>query len=122
MFTIPVWDLLSSYTWDSRDFSFSWPIFNGYYSDIEFLENLEFTIQIMTLDDGVNVTWKNLSATVRYEWKKHTLSLDEFDRVWKIQKEDTDPDDIHEIDMRWQTIDLAPVIREEIIMACHNDF
>ncbi len=122
MFTLPVGDLLSSYTGDSRDFAFSGPIFDGYYTDIRFLVDLEFQIQIMTLDDGVHVTWNYLNTTVEYEWKKHILNLWTFDRIWKIQKDANDPDDISEIDMRTQTIDLGPIIREEIIMACHNDF
>ena len=48
--------------------------------------------------------------------------LSQFDRIWKIQRDAHDPDDISEIEMRTQTIDLGPIIREEIIMACHNDF
>ena len=64
MFTLPVGDLLSSYTGDSRDFAFSGPIFDGYYTDIRFLVDLEFQIQIMTLDDGVHVTWNYLNTTV----------------------------------------------------------
>ena len=122
MLTIPVGDLLSSYTGDSREFAFSGPIFDGYYEDIRFLWDLDFQIQIMTLDDGVNVSWAYLNALVEYEWKQETIALTEFDRTWKLHLEPGDPDDIHEIDTRNQTIDLGPVIREEIIMAYHNSF
>ncbi len=122
MFTIPIWDLLSSYTGDSREFTFRGPIFDGYYTDIRFLTDLDFHIQIMTLDDGVNVTWEYLKTTVEYEWKKQSISLNTFDRLWKNHLEEWDPDDISEIDIKNQTIDLGPVIREEIIMACHNNF
>ena len=76
----------------------------------------------MTLDDGVNVTWEYLKTTVEYEWKKQSISLNTFDRLWKNHLEEWDPDDISEIDIKNQTIDLGPVIREEIIMACHNNF
>lgn len=122
MFILPVGELLSSYTGDSREFAFSGPIFDGYYSDIRFLKDLEFQIQIMTLDDGVHVTWNYLRTTVEYEGKKIKIELDSFDRIWKNHLEKWDPDDISEIDMRSQSIDLGPVIREEIIMACHNNF
>ncbi|MBX9809939.1 hypothetical protein K2X92_06120 [Candidatus Gracilibacteria bacterium] len=122
MFILPIGDLLSSYTGDSRDFGFLGPIFDGYYEDIKFLADLDFQIQIMTLDDGVHVTWNHLKTTVEYEGKKQIINLGEFDRTWKIQRETGDPDDISEIDMRTQTIDLGPIIREEIIMACHNNF
>ncbi len=122
MFTLPIWDLLSSYTGDSRDFAFLWPIFDGYYEDIKFVDDLDFQIKIMTLDDGVHVTWSHLKTTVVYEWKKQSINIGEFDRTWKIQKDKEDPDDIGEIDMKSQTIDLGPIIREEIIMAAHTNF
>lgn len=122
MFTLPIWDLISSYTGDSREFAFSGPIFDGYYEDIKFLTNLDFSVAIMTLDDGVHVSWSHLRTTVEYEGKKETIDLAPFDRTWKIKLEKWDPDDIWEIDMRAQTIDLWPVIREEIIMACCNNF
>ena len=121
MFTLPVSDLLNSYTWDSREFVFSGPIFDGYFEDIKFTSPLEFKIQIMGLDDGVNVTWEYLRTQVEYEGKKHELDLSRFDRTWKMKVDPlTDGDDIWEINTRNSTIDLAPVIREEIIMACHS--
>ena len=122
MFTIPVWDLISSYTGDSREFAFAGPIFDGYYEDIRFLSDLEFAVSIMTLDDGIYVSWSYLRTTVEYEGKKETIELAPFDRTWKIKLEKWDPDDISEIDMKSQTIDLGPVIREEIIMECCNSF
>lgn len=54
--------------------------------------------------------------------EKHNISISSFDRIWKNRLEEWDPDDISEIDTRNHTIDIGPVIREEIIMACHNDF
>lgn len=40
--------------------------------------------------------------------------------MWKSQLDPLeDGDDVKEINMKNQTIDFAPVIREEIIMACH---
>jgi hypothetical protein len=121
MFTLPIWDLLSSYTGDSREFTFSGPIFDGYYDDIRFLSDLEFHIQIMTLDDGVNISWSYLKATVEYDGKKQVIDEGVFDRTWKMHLEPGDPDDIREIGSG-NTVDLGPVIREEIIMACHNSF
>lgn len=122
MFTLPVWDLISSYTGDSREFVFSGPIFDGYYEDISFRSDLEFAVSIMTLDDGIYVSWNYLRAIVEYEWKTEQINLGSFDRTWKIKLEESDPDDIREIDMKTQTIDLGPVIREEIIMECCNSF
>ena len=120
MFTIPVWDILSSYTWDSKKFSFSGEVFDGFFSDITFLAPLEFDIQILALDDGVEVLFEKLDTRVRYEWSDHTVHIARFDRQWKKKKELLDADDIYEIDSHSMMIDLAPVIREEIIMACHE--
>ncbi len=121
MFTIPVGDILASYTWDSKKFSFSWEVFDGFFDDIRFLGPLEFDIHILALDDWVEVLFEKFRTEVNYEWKAHTIDIDRFDRQWKnhINPKD-DADDIKEIDRRSMTIDLAPVIREEIIMACHE--
>lgn len=119
MFTIPVSDLLNSYTGDSREFAFSGEIFDGYFEDIKFKKPLEFKIVIMALDDGVNVAWEYLRTTIEYEGKKHTIQIGAFDRTWKTHLDPFDPDDVREIDTRGMTIDLTPVLREEIIMACY---
>jgi hypothetical protein len=51
MFTIPVGDILSSYTGDSKKFSFSGAVFDGYMEDLSFHKPLEFTLQLVALDD-----------------------------------------------------------------------
>ena len=78
MFILPIWDLLSSYTGDSRDFGFLWPIFDGYYEDIKFLADLDFQIQIMTLDDGaINLesTKQKVDAQSSTEAKMVTVDI-----------------------------------------------
>lgn len=120
MFVISIADILSSYTGDSKKFSFSGDIFDGYMEDITFTSPLQFDIQLIALDDGVEVIFDQLSTTVIYEGKKHTISILGFARTWKKSIDAlTDDDDIRQIDMRGMAIDLTPVLREEIIMACH---
>lgn len=121
MFTVPVGDILSSYTWDSKNFSFSGEVFDGYMEDISFKKPLEFTLQIIALDDWVSVIFENLRTTVQYEWKIHPLNIGNFERTWKKNIDPmTDDDSIRQLDTRSMTIDLAPVIREEIVMACYS--
>ncbi len=121
MFTIPVGDILASYTWDSKKFSFSGEVFDGFFDDISFTEPLEFDIHIIALDDGVEVLFEKFRTEVSYEWKSHVIDIARFDRQWKNHKNPKDDaDDVQEIDKRSMTINLAPVIREEIIMACHE--
>lgn len=118
MFTIPVGDILSSYAGDSKKFSFSGEIYDGYYSDLTFRKPLEFTIRIIALDDGVEVVFESLSTEVVYEGTKHIIQISSFERTFKTHFDPlSDPDDIRPIEN--MTIDLAPVIREEIIIATH---
>lgn len=120
MFTLPVADILTSYTGDSKKFSFSGEVFDGYMEDIIFQWPLIFSIHIIALDDGVEVLFENLYAEVLYEEKQHSVKISNFARTWKKYIDpNTDDDDIWVIDSRAWTIDLTPVIREEIIMACH---
>lgn len=120
MFVIPVADILSSYTGDSKEFSFSGDVFDGYMDDITFKKPLEFSIQMIALDDGVEVMFDRLRTTVEYEKSVYEINIAHFARTWKKSIDPImDDDDIREIDMRGVTIDLTPVLREEIIMACH---
>ena len=120
MFTIPVGDILSSYTGDSKKFSFSGEVFDWYMEDIIFKQPLEFDLQLIATDDGVTVVFDNLKTEVLYEDKIHEVSIGNFERTWKKEiNPKTDDDDIRQLDTRSMTIDLAPVIREEIVMACY---
>lgn len=120
MFTLPVWDIVASYSGDSKNFSFEWEIFDGYFEDILFKRPLSFDIQMVWLDDRVIITCKNLKTKVLYEEKMHDVNISEFEREFKLKRDQYDPDDIGEIDSHGMTINLAPVLREEIIMACYS--
>lgn len=121
MFVISISDILASYTGDSKKFSFSGEIFDGYMEDLIFRTPLEFSLQIIALDDGVEVIFDTLHTEVSYEWKVHQVSIANFSRTWKKQVDPLlDDDDIRQIDTRNMTIDLTPVLREEIIMACYE--
>ncbi len=120
MFTIPIWDILGSYTGDSKKFSFSGEIFDGFFEDILFRAPLSFQVHLIGLDDGISCTFENLTTEVFYEWLKHSISIPHFERMWKSHLDPLeDADDVQQINMKNQSIDFAPVIREEIIMACH---
>ena len=121
MFTLPVWDLLSSYSGDSKSFSFSGEIYDGYFDDIRFTTPLEFQIRIVALDDWVEVIFDSLKSTVIYDWMSYPIEIAGFERAFKNHIDPLiDGDDVRPIENGWQMIDLAPVIREEIIMACHS--
>ncbi len=121
MLTIPVWDLLNSYDGDSKNFAFEGEIFDWYYDDIQFLKPLEFKIKLLVVNDGIHAFFTELSTEILYENKKQKIHISDFERIWKSRIDLLDPDDIYEINMKNATIDLAPVIREEIIMAFHSE-
>ncbi len=119
MFTIPVGDLLESYSGDSKSFSFSGEVYDGLMEDIHFLKPLTFSIDITALDNGVSVLFHDLATEVEYEWAKHTIHISAFDREYKSNLDPLmDPDDIRPIE-KWM-IDLTPILREEIIMATYS--
>lgn len=119
MFSLSVSDLISSYSGDSKSFSFSWEIPDGYMSDIAFLKPLEFSIQIIAIDNGISVIFDELSTVVEYEKKKHSIHVSNFERIFRIHPDPLDADDVQPI--KNNMIDLSPVLREEIIMAIHMD-
>lgn len=121
MFTIPVWDLLASYTWDSKTFSFSGEVFDGYYSDIIFKKDLSFQIKLIALDDGIEAHFTDFKTRVRHEDITTDVNIKNIDRSWKLKKSKNDADDIKLINKKDMTINLGEVIREEIIMYCCNE-
>ena len=60
-------------------------------------------------------------STIKRLFRKCKIHIAEFDRLWKTRRDPLDPDDIYAVNTKNMTIDLAPVIREEIIMAFHNE-
>lgn len=121
MFTIPVWDLLSSYDGDSKIFAFDGEIFDGYYEDIHFAKPLSFKIKLLVVGDDIHAIFTDLATEIIYENKREKIIIAEFERIWKSRVDPLDGDDIYEINMKNATIDLSGVIREEIIMAFHNN-
>lgn len=120
MLTIPVWDLLSSYEGDSKIFSFEWPIFDWFFEDIQIIGDLSFKIKIIAIEDWISAIFSDLSAHISYEWKQDLIKISDFERQWKKRIDPLDPNDIHEINTKNMTINLKPVIREELIIAFHS--
>lgn len=119
MFSLPVWDLLSSYDGDSQSFSFEAPIFDGFYEDIQFIDPLSFSLKIIAFDEEIHGQFSHFKTKVRYEKRTYTIHIPSFERIWKMNPTTDDPDDIRQIDTKNMTIDFKDVIREEIIMECH---
>jgi hypothetical protein len=86
--------------------------------DVNFKSPLEFTIEIVAIDDGVSVFFENLDTSVEYDGVPHVIHIEKFERTFKSYVDPIDPDDIRPIEHNM--IDLGPVLREEIIMATHT--
>lgn len=120
MFEIPVWDLLSSYSWDSKELEFEWEIPNWTFEEFEFNKKLKLRILIIWLDEWVSVIIKELNTTVTYKWALKFINKKDIERKFNLDKKVDDTDDIKYINKRWATIDLFDIIREEILIECES--
>jgi hypothetical protein len=67
----------------------------------------------------VEVICRDLQTTIVYEGKTYTIDIPEFRREYRKHITKDDPDDIGQIDPRSMSVDLAQVLREEIIMSIY---
>lgn len=118
MFEINVGILLESYSGDSQTLEFSGDVIPGTFEDVETLSPVSFELTLITLDDGIEAVIRNLNAKVRYETVVHDVEIDEVARTFKTEFDPLATDDVRFVNKKNMSIDLTPVLREEIIMAC----
>ncbi len=118
MFEINVGALLESYSGDSQVLEFSGEVIPGTFEDLELLSPLSFELTLITLDDGIEAVIRNLQTKVRYETVKHDVTVEEVARTFKTEFDPLATDDVRFVNKKNSSIDLTPVLREEIIMAC----
>lgn len=114
MFEIPVWDLLTSYSWDSKTLEFSWDIYEWFYDDLKFLKPLEMRIKLISVDNWITIILESLETQVKYHDAQRFVKLENIERSFHENKKDDDPDDIKYV--KWWNIDLKEVIYEEILI------
>lgn len=119
MFILSVQDILGSFTGDARSLSFEAPIPKSTFSAFECLTPLVFELRLTTEEDSITATFLHLYVRVRFASQTVEVDLHDIDRIFKPRILPSDPDDIRPIDMRNQTIDLLPVLEEEITIFCH---
>ena len=118
MFEIPVWDLLASFSWDSRELEFNGEVLPWFYLDLDFIWPLRLKLKLITLDDWIMVVFENLETNVMYEWIQRNIKIEEIEREFKEEYNASNPDDIKYINTKNTSIDLKDVIREEILIQC----
>lgn len=118
MFEINVGTLIESYSGDSQVLEFSGDVIPGTFEDVETLSPLSFELTLITLDDGIEAVIRNLSVKVRYETVKHDIAIEQVARTFKTEFDPLATDDVRFVNKKNMSIDLTPVLREEIIMAC----
>jgi hypothetical protein len=59
---------------------------------------LEFSIEIIALQDAVEVIFKDLRTQIEYEGKEHAIHIGNFERTFKVFIDPLDPDDIRPIE------------------------
>ncbi|MDD2565649.1 MAG: hypothetical protein PHZ26_02185 [Candidatus Gracilibacteria bacterium] len=117
MFEIPVGDLLTSYTGDSKELEFNGEVYDGYYDDLKLVKNLELKIKIFSIDDGVSVIIENLKTQVKYGDVLRFIEINNIEREFREKFELINSDDIKYVSKN-NSIDLKDVIREEILIQC----
>lgn len=119
MFTISIGHLLSSFPGDNETHEFEGEVPADLYEDVEVVGPLKFNLTLIALDEGIEAIIRDLDAKVMYEGKEHMVSIDEVGRTFLAGYDPLAPDDVRFIDMKHHSIDLTPVIREELIMATY---
>lgn len=117
MFEINVGSLLESYTGDSQTLAFEGPVLPNLYEDLVIEGDLQFTLTIIAIDDGVEAIVKNLTCLATYEDMTYDIEIEQFDRMFKLTPDPLAPDDVGFINTKNSTIDLGKVIREEILIS-----
>ncbi len=117
MFTIPVGHLLESYPGDTETLQFEWDILPDLYDDLEIIGVLRFELSLISREEGIEAVIRHLETTAIYEWKKQDVHIEEASRSFVTTADLLAPDDIGLIHAHDKTIDLTPIIREEIIMS-----
>jgi hypothetical protein len=122
MFQIPVWDLLSSYTGDNQELAFDGPVYDGYYEDISFIDNLQLRIRLISIDEGIEIIISELRTKIKHEWVDYQVDFlakewaEPITRRFVTRYDPLAPDDIKMVDKKTSTVDLKDIIREEILL------
>ena len=119
MFQINVWDLLSSYTGDSKELEFEGEVMSGYYEDIVFTKPLSFRIKLIALDDGIEAIFETIDTEVEHEGLSREVHIENVARTFKEWFDPLAPDDIKFIESKNKTIDFKDVLREEILISLY---
>lgn len=119
MFTIPVGHLLQSYPGDRQSLEFSNKIPSDTFEDIECVDPLAIRMDLIALQDGVEVVLHSITCpTLRYNDRLYDVTVSDVSRTYKQHFDPLAPDDIKFIDMKHSTIDITPILREEILIDC----
>lgn len=117
MFEIAIGDLLASFAGDSKELRFMWPIYAGYFDDLECVWDVELHVKLIGTDEGITVMLQKLKAKIVHEGQTHDVELKNVEREFREKFDLNNPDDIKYINAKNATIDLKDVLREELIIA-----
>ena len=114
MFTLPIHDLYFSNTGDSKKIAFSGDVYDGYFSDIQFIWPLSFSLKLESGEKSILVTIESLHARIRKDEKTHDIEIRKKKKVFRKETSKNTPFSIHTEDY---TIDIAPFIHEVILLS-----
>lgn len=120
LFTIDVSSLLSSTVGTTEEFRFDQDIPVETFEDLICHDWLHMNIKLIRQEYGIECLLLHIESTIEIPSegiKGKELEITGISREFHIKKVVWDPDDIQYIDIRDNTIDLATIVREELLIA-----
>lgn len=116
LFDMNVWPLLQTHSGERIHFHFEDEVEEHEWEDLVVLGKLIFDVDLIAINGGVDVIIKNLSGKVLYETYEYDVEIKSVERTFMKEYTEALPDDINPINVKWATINLGKVLREELLM------
>ncbi len=120
LFTIDISNLLSSPIGTTEEFQFNQDLPIETFEDLVCHDWLHMNIKLIRQEYGIECLLLHIESTIEIPSEgieNKELEITNISREFHIKKVVWDPDDIQYIDIRDNTIDLANIIREELLIA-----
>ena len=122
MLKIPVGDLLGDYEGARKTLLLDDVLPPDEFEDVVFIGPVSVELELIHVAFGVQAVFRRIAGTARLAERDYDEEFDVrgVEREYKRKKEDADPDDVGLIDVHGTTIDVAPALREEVLLELLN--
>ena len=122
MLKIPVGDLLGDYEGARKTLLLDDVLPPDEFEDVAFIGPVSVELELIHVAFGVQAVFRRITGTARLAERDYDEEFEvrDVEREYKRKKEDADPDDVGLIDVHGTTIDVAPALREEVLLELLN--